>query len=177
MTEPWVVDTNVGVVANDRLDDRPDPPHRPESITSCVSFLAELMRSGRVAIDDSWEIIREYQARMRSSGQPGPGDAFLKWVLVNQANSARCHRVGITAITVPGRLAGFDPADGKFIRTALAAARTRALPRQWMASGGSAAPISMLLASLLISSVPRKLRPTATASTAEAFQSRQGMPT
>jgi len=28
MTEPWVVDTNVGVVANDRLDDRPDPPHR-----------------------------------------------------------------------------------------------------------------------------------------------------
>lgn len=23
MSEPWVVDTNVGVVANDRLDDRP----------------------------------------------------------------------------------------------------------------------------------------------------------
>ena len=119
MTEPWVIDTNVGVVANDRLDDRPNPPHRPESITSCVSFLAELMRSGRVAIDDSWEIIREYQARMRSSGQPGPGDAFLKWVLVNQANSARCHRVGITAITIPNRLVGFDPADGKFIQTAL----------------------------------------------------------
>jgi hypothetical protein len=74
------------------------------------------MRSGRIAIDDAWEIIREYQARMRSSGQPGPGDAFLKWVLVNQANSTRCHRVDITGIALPERLAGFDPADRKFIQ-------------------------------------------------------------
>lgn len=90
MSQPWVVDTNVGVVANDRVDDRPEPPHFPASIGSCVGFLREVMRSGRVAIDDTWEIIHEYQARMRSSGQPGPGDAFLKWVLVNQANPARC---------------------------------------------------------------------------------------
>ena len=98
MSEPWVVDTNVGVVANDRLDDRPDPPHLPSSVSSCASFLREVTRSGRVAIDDAWEIIREYQARMRSSGQPGLGDAFLKWVLVNQANPARCSRVDITGI-------------------------------------------------------------------------------
>lgn len=125
MSEPWVVDTNVGVVANDRLDDRPDPPHRPDSISSCVNFLVEVMRSGRVAIDDAWEIIREYRARMRSSGQPGPGDAFLKWVLVNQANPARCHRVDITGIAVPDRLAGFDPADHKFIQTALGCTHPR----------------------------------------------------
>lgn len=119
MSEPWVVDTNVGVVANDRIEDQPNPPHLPESITACTAFLRDLVRSGRVAIDDSWEIIREYQARMRSSGQRGPGDAFLKWLLVNQANPARCHRVDMSSVTVPGRLAGFDPADRKFIRTAL----------------------------------------------------------
>ena len=119
MSEPWVVDTNVGVVANDRLDDRPNPPHLPSSVSSCTSFLREVMRSGCVAIDDAWEIIREYQARMRSSGQPGPGDAFLKWVLVNQANSDRCRHVEIISVAIPDRLASFDPADRKFIRTAL----------------------------------------------------------
>ena len=119
MSQSWVIDTNVGVVANDRIDDRPEPPHLPVSIGSCASFLREVTRSGRVAIDDTWEIIREYQARMRSSGQPGPGDAFLKWVLVNQANPARCRRVDISGIAVPEKLEGFDPADRKFLRTAL----------------------------------------------------------
>jgi hypothetical protein len=119
MSEPWVIDTNVGVVANDRIEDEPNPPHLPQSISACTVFLRDVMRAGGIAIDDAWEIIREYQARMRSSGQPGPGDAFLKWVLVNQANPARCHRVDITGIAVPDRLAGFDPADQKFIRTAL----------------------------------------------------------
>jgi hypothetical protein len=125
MSQPWVVDTNVGVVANDRLDDRPEPPHLPPSIGSCASFLREVMRSGHVAIDDTWEIIREYQARMRSSGQPGPGDAFLKWVLVNQANPARCRRIDISGIAVPEKLEGFDPADRKFIRTALGCPQPR----------------------------------------------------
>jgi hypothetical protein len=125
MSQPWVVDTNVGVVANDRFDDRPKPPHLPESISSCTGFLREVMRSGHVAIDDTWEIIREYQARMRSSGQPGPGDAFLKWVLVNQANPARCQRVDISRIAVPEKLEGFDPADRKFIRTALGCSQPR----------------------------------------------------
>lgn len=125
MSQPWVVDTNVGVVANDRIDDRPEPPHLPASIDSCTSFLKEVMGAGCVAIDDTWEIIREYQARMRSSGQPGPGDAFLKWVLVNQANPTRCHRIEISGIAIPEKLEGFDPADRKFIRTALGCSRPR----------------------------------------------------
>ena len=119
MSEPWVVDTNVGVVANDRPEDRPQSAHLPECISACTKFLKELMDAGCIAIDDAWEIIREYQARMRSSGQPGPGDAFLKWVLVNQATTTRCHRIDINEIAIPDRLEGFDPADGKFIRTAL----------------------------------------------------------
>lgn len=119
MTGPWVVDTNVGVVANDRPEERPEPGHLPESVSSCTRFLKELVNAGNIAIDNAWEIIREYQARMRSAGQPGPGDAFLKWVLVNQANPSRCRRVDLTEIAIPDQLEGFDPADGKFIRTAL----------------------------------------------------------
>jgi hypothetical protein len=83
------------------------------------------MRSGSVAIDDAWEIIREYQARMKPSGQPAPGYAFLKWVLVNQANPARCHRVDISGIALPEKLEGFDPADRKFIRAALGSREPR----------------------------------------------------
>lgn len=125
MTEPWVVDTNVGVVANDRPEERPEPVHLSESISACTRFLKEITSSGSIAIDDTWEIIREYQARMHSTGQPGPGDAFLKWVLVNQANPSRCHRVDITQTVVPDRLKGFDPADRKFIRTALGCPKPR----------------------------------------------------
>jgi hypothetical protein len=125
MSEPWVVDTNVGIVANDRPEERSQPDHLPESIGACTRFLKELMGSGCIAIDDAWEIVREYQARMRSSGQPGPGDAFLKWALVNQANPTRCHRIDITNIAIPDRLKGFDPADRKFIRTALGCSEPR----------------------------------------------------
>jgi hypothetical protein len=119
MSEPWVIDTNVGVTANNVPEERPDPPHIPESVIACTRFLADIMDSGSIAIDDQWEIIREYQAQMRSAGQPGPGDAYLKWVLVNQRNAARCHQINISAILVPDRLDGFDPADRKFIQTAL----------------------------------------------------------
>jgi hypothetical protein len=101
------------------IDDRPNPPHLPQSISACAAFLRDVTRSGCVAVDDGWAIIREYQARMRSTGQPGPGDAFLKWVLVNQADPTRCRRVDITGIAVPDGLKGFDPADRKFIQTAL----------------------------------------------------------
>jgi len=120
-----MVDTNVGIVANDRPQERPQPVHLQESIGACTRFLQELTSSGRIAIDDAWEIIREYQAGMRSSGQPGPGDAFLKWVLVNQANPARCRRVDISGIAVPKRLEGFDPADRKFICSALGCPQPR----------------------------------------------------
>lgn len=115
MSGTWVVDTNVGIVANGRDE---DGPHQPESIIACVRFLKDIMQSGRIAIDDRWEIIREYTHDMHSSGQPGPGDAFLKWVLTIKATD-RCDQIDISAIAVPDQLAGFDPADRKFIRTAL----------------------------------------------------------
>jgi hypothetical protein len=115
MTDPWVVDTNVGIVANDR---KAEGAHLPESVLECVRFLIALTKSGRVAIDAGREIIREYQHLMRSTGEPGVGDAFLKWVLTNQTNHNRCRIVDITGIVVPDELDGFRD-DEKFIQTAL----------------------------------------------------------
>ena len=82
------VDTNVGVAANDRDAKQASPG----CVIECVRRLQRLMRDDAVAIDDQWLIIREYQGNLRSSGQPGVGDAFLKWVLSNQRNPGRCHR-------------------------------------------------------------------------------------
>jgi len=78
------------------------------------------MRSGRIALDFGWEIINEYRHILRSAGEPGIGDAFLKWVLNNQENPDRCHRVDIGRVAVPAELTDFDPADHKFIKTAVA---------------------------------------------------------
>jgi hypothetical protein len=100
-----VIDTNVGVVANDRPEEAPEPPHLPESVSACAGFLRDVTRSGSIAVDDSWEIIREYQAKLRSSGQPGTGDAFLKWVLVNQGESkiaSGSHVITVSSQPDPG---------------------------------------------------------------------------
>lgn len=136
MTEdfPWVVDTNVGIVANNRVEDQPgDRPFFPESVEACTDFLDDVVRNGTFAIDNGWEIIGEYQHKLHSSGQPGPGDRFLKWVLVNQANPARCHQTDITVVEVPAELQGFRN-DEKFFRAALAtpgAVIAEAVDSQW----------------------------------------------
>jgi len=85
--------------------------------------------SERLVLDDHWLIIREYQRNLRSEGQPGFGDAFLKWVLTNRTNSARCEFVSITPtdnyetdfVEFPRDpdLMRFDPSDRKFVAVAL----------------------------------------------------------
>jgi hypothetical protein len=115
VSQAWVVDTNVGIVANSRPN---DGDHLPESGPACARFLEDLIDSGVVAVDNAREIIREYHHKMNSSGQPGVGDRFLLWILRNQANPGRCLQVDIADILVPGRLDGFRD-DEKFIRTAL----------------------------------------------------------
>ena len=86
-----VVDTNVAVVANGD-----SPQASSECIQNCTVRLYELTRSGKLVLDDKWLILKEYMANLRSSGQPGSGDAFLKWVLTNYSNPDRCELVSIT---------------------------------------------------------------------------------
>lgn len=102
-----VVDTNVAVTANGRS--------LPDGVSlSCVATCARRLRSiqqdGIVVFDDGWRILREYKTNLREAGQPGVGDAWLKWLLTNLANPKRCQLVAITPIDTPQVFAEF-PAD------------------------------------------------------------------
>ena len=116
-----VVDTNVAVVANRR------ETASSGCVVACVNeMLAITADEKRVAIDLEGLIIREYMKNLSLGGQPGVGDAFMKWLHQNQAVIERCEKVAITrpgsgegvdfpAFPADEALAGLDPSDRKFI--------------------------------------------------------------
>ncbi len=118
-----VVDTNVLVVANGR--------DCPQANTACIRLCRQqvqrIQQSGGLLIDDAWHIIREYKKEVSQSGQPGLGDAFLRWVLTNRGNPEQCQQVRISELSdnefaeFPDDLAleKFDPSDRKFVAVAL----------------------------------------------------------
>ncbi|MEM6457641.1 MAG: hypothetical protein AAF772_21310, partial [Acidobacteriota bacterium] len=123
----WVVvDTNVALVANGAQDDASSACGN-----TCRQRLLDITR-GRagLVLDRGRRIEAEYGRKLRSSGQPGVGDAFLKWVLTNRANRQRCRQVGLTPrsdepddfTTFPNNpaLADFDRDDRKFVAVARA---------------------------------------------------------
>jgi len=124
-----IVDTNVAVVANGR---RQSPQASPSCVLTCVGRLRDLQLRHTLVLDDGWRILREYLRELSSIGQPGVGDAFLKWVLTNQTNPRRCEQVHITPrdATQPDgefcefpadpALDGFDLSDRKFVAVAVA---------------------------------------------------------
>lgn len=131
----FVIDTNVGVVANEG-----HPEASPECVTACTNFLEDIVNGeALVVIDAGWEILEEYLRYMSSSGQPGPGDAFLKWLLNNLANPDRCEQVWIDDVIDPQDhrvydqfpddpdLATFDRSDRKFVAVALESPRRPAI--------------------------------------------------
>jgi len=120
-----VVDTNVPIVANGMAS----PQATPECVSTCVQYISDFSDEKHILILD-WErhILNEYGHKLSSDGQPGIGDAFLKWVLTNQGNSQRCEFVHITEHPNRGfeefpddpDLLKFDPSDRKFVATAQA---------------------------------------------------------
>ncbi|MFL5359008.1 hypothetical protein [Archangium sp.] len=120
--DPCVVDTNVPRTANGGEDLRCQ--------LACIEALQALMQSGHLVIDDKFRIITEYMKNLSSSGQPGVGDMFLRWVLTNQTNPSRCTWVEITPKQSDSRdfeefppdeaLAKFDPSDRKFVAVSCA---------------------------------------------------------
>jgi len=120
-----VVDTNVAVVANRRSQQA-----SPDCVITCVERLRQIMSGWvKLVLDDMWRIIGEYMRNLRSSGEPGVGDAFLRWVLTNKDNPERCELVTITPVETENdyrefpsdpALSDFDPSDRKFIAVALA---------------------------------------------------------
>jgi len=121
----FVVDVNVAVVANGRKT------HADfNCILACVNVLEKLYKHGMIVIDDGMLILNEYMSRLKMEGQPGMGDAFMKWVWENQAVIQRCERVKLTVrgddpqdiLEFPDdpELDGFDRSDRKYVAVALA---------------------------------------------------------
>lgn len=117
-----VVDTNVATTANRANDDA-----SPTCVAACARALAETMVRGRVYIDDGGLITDEYRRNLSARGEPGPGDAFLKWLLTHEWSGKRVVRVPITSL--PGNPDAFeelpddgeyDPSDRKFLAVAAA---------------------------------------------------------
>lgn len=85
-----VIDTNVLLVANQQHQDISE-----ECVLACTQKLLEAQRQGIIVVDDSYRIISEYRNKPDINGTR-VGDVFLKWLLQNQANTARVHQVTIT---------------------------------------------------------------------------------
>ena len=114
------MDTNVPIVANGRPDPRNNRAPSVDCRIASVTFLQEVLTSGKVLVDLAGEIEAEYHKHLNPKGQPGVGDRFYQEVL----NSAP--RL-IERIELPKRNDGeyadlpqalidvnFDPGDRKF---------------------------------------------------------------
>ncbi|MCH7813991.1 MAG: hypothetical protein IID40_08215 [Planctomycetes bacterium] len=126
----YVVETNVAIVANNLPEKTPQA--NAVCILACIRKLRECLNilkaesEGRLVLDDAGRIQREYAAHLSRSGQPGVGDEFF-FEVIQQEYGPCCERVSITAqgysyeeFPSDPALAGFDPADHKFVAAALA---------------------------------------------------------
>jgi len=116
----YVVDTNVPVVANGRIDSA-----SIDCRLAAIEFLRELCVSGITILDMAGEIMEEYFGRLHPSGQPGVGDNFLRMILNNTPK--RVERITLRKSRTTGEfedfpsdsaLAGFDRSDRKFAAAA-----------------------------------------------------------
>src|SRR5688500_8077862 len=120
-----VVDTNVATTANGA---NPDAPQ--SCVVASAKALQTVMAMGHVFIDSGGRILKEYRANLSAGGQPGPGDAFLKWLLTNEWATARVTHVPITPrdddqedfveLPKPPKGTVYDRSDRKFLAVAAA---------------------------------------------------------
>ena len=115
-----VVDTNVAKVANGE-----SPQASPNCVNICINKLERIMRGEiKLVLDADWMILDEYSRNLDSSGKPGTGDRFLRWVLNNRIR--QCELVSITPdannefeeFPKDPELVNFDPDDRIFIAVA-----------------------------------------------------------
>ncbi len=122
-----IVDTNVVLVANGQHADI-----SPNCVEACALKLKAIMDAGRLALDDQFLILMEYQNKTTPRRARGPGDAFVRWALQNNANADRVDCVplvmdpdrGFESFPDHPGLTTFDPPDRKFVAVACAHAAT-----------------------------------------------------
>ena len=120
-----VVDTNVATTANGMNDGA-----SPGCVAASARALQQVTRAGHVYVDDGGEVVREYCRNLKRSGEPGPGDSFLKWLLQHEWGGQRVTRVRITAkehdsddfeeLPTPDDGTVYDRSDRKFLAVAAA---------------------------------------------------------
>lgn len=120
-----MVDTNVAVVANGLA-----AGVNADCVLACIRHLSLIRREHCLLVDGSGLIVEEYRRNLSPSGQPGPGDAFFKWLWDNQVTEDVCKQVLITPTHGDDRgfeefpedmeLSRFDRDDRKFVAVALA---------------------------------------------------------
>lgn len=116
-----IIDTNVLVVANGKHSRA-----KVSDIFECQKFLNEV-REKHISIDSLNYILEEYFRHASRKGQPGIGDAFVKWLWVNHCNPLLCERVEITPdeekefkeFPDDKALKNFDHDDRKFVAVAV----------------------------------------------------------
>lgn len=120
-----VVDTNVATTANGANAGAP-----ATCVLASAKALQSVMESGHVFVDESGLIVSEYRDNLGAGGQPGPGDAFLKWLLTHEWGGKVVTRVTITPkqnnnedfveLAAPQDGVVYDPSDRKFLAVAAA---------------------------------------------------------
>jgi len=120
-----VVDTNVATTANGYNDDVP-----VDCVAASARALKHVMDRGHVYLDDGGAIVAEYRRNLSAKGQPGPGDAFLKWLLTHEWGGRCVTRVVIAPrgadgddyeeLPTPPPGVTYDRSDRKFLAVACA---------------------------------------------------------
>ncbi len=123
-----VVDVNVPIVANGKTEQAD-----LDCVEACLTALVEARNQGVIVFDSQHRILAEYRKYLSPSGQPGPGDLFMKWVWTNQTNPSHCEQVDITVrdgdeedfeeFPDDPTLANFDRADRKYVAVVIASQR------------------------------------------------------
>jgi hypothetical protein len=120
-----LVDTNVPKVANLATQPDPDSDVSTACILACIEAIEDVINKRRLVIDAGDEIFDEYRQQLSMKGQPGMGDAFMKWVNDHRYNPEYCTRVAITKngasyneFPSHDDLEDFDNSDRKFVAVA-----------------------------------------------------------
>lgn len=118
-----IIDTNVLIAANGG-----SAQVTVENKSTCVLFLETVKeQNGPISMDSLNLIFEEYANHCNHKGQPGVGDAFFKWLYLNQGYDTICEKVAITTDNEWGfdefphdeNLRNFDRSDRKFVAVAL----------------------------------------------------------
>jgi len=114
-----IVDTNVAVVSNGHSEQA-----SPECVINCIERLEEIKyKNEKLILDDQGQIIDDYE-RGLGEGEPGFGNAFLKWVYDHNWDYQFCESVsislrGLDEFPEDPELSGFDDDDKMFIAVSI----------------------------------------------------------